>query len=83
MSDCVRFFSAGPLSIIALVLFIGLVILVIPLVFLGFVGRAFTQLGFTWYEALAIVLLMLFGSFADIPLYTIRRDMIQIGRAHV
>ena len=77
MSNGVRFFSAGPLSIIALVLFIGLVILVIPLVFLGFVGKAFTQLGFTWYEALAIVLLMLFGSFADIPLYTIRRDMIR------
>jgi uncharacterized membrane protein len=77
MSDGVRFFSAGPLSIIALVLLIGLVILVIPLLVLGFVGKAFTQLGFTWIEALAIVLLMLFGSFVNIPLYTIRRDMIR------
>jgi len=79
MSNGVRLYSAGPLSIIALVLLIGLVILVIPLLFLGLVGAAFTRLGFSWIAALAVVLLMLFGSFINIPLYTIRRDMIRAG----
>ncbi|MGB7788250.1 DUF1614 domain-containing protein [Methanoregula sp.] len=79
MSDGVRLYSAGPLSIIALILLIGLVILVIPLLFLGLVGAAFTRLGFSWIAALAVVLLMLFGSFINIPLYTIRRDMIRAG----
>ena len=74
MSNGVRLYSAGPLSIIALILLIGLVILVIPLLFLGLVGAAFTRLGFSWIAALAVVLLMLFGSFINIPLYTIRRE---------
>jgi uncharacterized membrane protein len=77
MSDGVKVYSAGPLSIIALILLIGLIILVIPLLFLGFVGAAFTRLGFSWIAALAVVLLMLFGSFVNIPLYTIRRDMVR------
>ena len=81
MSDGVRFYSAGALPVIALLLLIGLIIIVIPLLFLGFVGKAFTQLGFTWIEALAIVLLMLFGSFVNIPLYTFRRDMVRAGPA--
>jgi len=77
MNDGVKLYSAGPLSVIALILLIGLIILVIPLLFLGFVGAAFTRLGFSWIAALAVVLLMLFGSFVNIPLYTIRRDMIR------
>jgi uncharacterized membrane protein len=77
MSDGVKLYSAGPLSIIALILLIGLIILVIPLLFLGLVGAAFTRLGFSWIAALAVVLLMLFGSFVNIPLYTIRRDMVR------
>jgi uncharacterized membrane protein len=79
VSDGIRFSSAGPLSVIVLILLVGLIILVIPLVFLGLVGAAFTRLGFSWIAALAVVLLMLFGSFVNIPLYTIRRDMVQGG----
>jgi uncharacterized membrane protein len=79
MSNGVRLYSAGPLSIIAIILLIGLVILVIPLLFLGLVGAAFTRLGFSWIAALAVVLLMLCGSFINFPLYTIRRDMIRAG----
>jgi len=79
MSNGVRLYSAGPLSIIAIILLIGLVILVIPLLFLGLVGAAFTRLGFSWIAALAVVLLMLFGSFINFPLYTIRRDMVRAG----
>ena len=79
MSNGVRLYSAGPLSIIAIILLIGLVIIVIPLLFLGLVGAAFTRLGFSWIAALAVVLLMLCGSFINFPLYTIRRDMIRAG----
>jgi uncharacterized membrane protein len=78
MNDGVRFSSAGPLSIFAIVLFIALVILIVPLLILGVIGAAFTRLGFSWISALAIVLLMLFGSFVNIPVYRIRRDIIRI-----
>lgn len=81
MSNGLRMYSAGPLSVLALILLIGLVILVIPLLFLGLVGAAFTRLGFSWIAALAVVLLMLFGSFVNIPLYRIRRDMIRVDNA--
>ena len=79
MSDGVRFSSAGPLSLFAIVLLIALLILIIPLLILGVIGAAFTRLGFSWISALAIVLLMLFGSFVNIPVYKIRRDMIRIA----
>ena len=80
MSDGVRFFSASPLSIFAVILLIGLVILIIPLLILGMIGAAFTRLGFSWISALAIVLLMILGSFVNIPVYRIRRDMIRISQ---
>ena len=79
MSDGVRFSSAGPLSVFAIVILIALVVLIIPLLILGVIGAAFTRLGFSWISALAIVLLMLFGSFVNIPVYKIRRDMIRIA----
>jgi uncharacterized membrane protein len=78
MSDGVRFSSAGPLSLFAIVLLIALLILIIPLFILGVIGAAFTRLGFSWISALAIVFLMLFGSFVNIPVYKIRRDMIRM-----
>ena len=78
MNDGVRFSSAGPLSIFAIIILIALLILVVPLLILGVIGAAFTRLGFSWISALAIVLLMLFGSFVNIPVYKIRRDMIRI-----
>lgn len=81
MSDSLRMYSAGPLSVLALILLIGLVIIVVPLLFLGLVGAAFTRLGFSWIAALAVVLLMLFGSFVNIPVYRIKRDMIRVDNA--
>lgn len=77
MANGIRFFSAGPLSVLAIVLLIGLIILLIPLLALGIIGAAFTRLGLSWIAALALVLLMLAGSFVNIPLYRIRRDMIR------
>ncbi|MCX6683316.1 MAG: DUF1614 domain-containing protein [Methanoregula sp.] len=78
MSDGVRFFSAGPLSVFAVILLVGLVILIIPLLILGMIGAAFTRLGFSWITAIVVVLLMLFGSYVNIPLYRIKRDMVRI-----
>jgi uncharacterized membrane protein len=77
MSNGVRFYSAGPLSLFAIILLSALLIIIIPLLILGIIGAAFTRLGFSWISALAVVLLMLFGSFVNIPLYHIRRDMIR------
>jgi len=77
MAGNIRFFSAGPLSVLAIVLVICLVILLIPLFILGVIGAAFTRLGLSWIAALALVLLMLVGSFVNIPLYRIQRDMIR------
>jgi len=79
MNEGIRLSSSGPLSIIAIILLICLIILIIPLILLGLVGAAFTRLGFSWIAALAVVLLMLFGSFVNIPLYTVRRDMVRVG----
>jgi uncharacterized membrane protein len=81
MSNGIRMHSVGPLSVLALILLVGLVILIVPLLFLGLVGAAFTRLGFSWIAALALVLLMLFGSFVNIPLYRIKRDMIRVDNA--
>jgi uncharacterized membrane protein len=77
MANGIRYFSAGPLSVLAIILFISLIILLIPLLVLGVIGAAFTRLGLSWIAALALVLLMLAGSFVNIPLYRIRRDMIR------
>ena len=77
MAGGIRYFSAGPLSVLAIMLFIGLIILMIPLFVIGVIGAAFTRLGLSWIAALALVLLMLAGSFVNIPLYRIRRDMIR------
>jgi uncharacterized membrane protein len=80
MSGGVRFFSAGPISILMIVLLIGLAIIFIPLMIFGIIGAAFTRLGFSWISALAIVIFMVFGSFVNIPLYRIRREMVQVSR---
>ena len=79
MSDGVRFFSAGPLSVFVIIILIALVVILIPLLILGIIGAAFTRLGFSWISTLAVVLLMLFGSFVTIPVYRIRRDMIRVS----
>jgi len=80
LSDGVRFFSAGPLSVFMLIIVVVLVIISIPLLILGLIGAAFTRLGFSWISALAVVLVMLIGSFVNVPVYRIRRDMIRVSQ---
>ena len=72
MAGGIRFVSVGGLSVLVILLLVGLVILLIPLLFLGMIGAAFTKLGFSWISAIVVVLLMLFGSYVNIPclLYT-------------
>jgi len=79
MAGGIRFVSAGALSVLAILLLVGLVILFIPLLVLGMIGAAFTKLGFSWITAIAVVLLMLFGSYVNIPVYTIKREMVRIS----
>jgi uncharacterized membrane protein len=73
MNGIFRLSPTGTLSIVAVITLIGLILLVIPLLFLGLVGAAFSRLGFTWIEATAVILLMLLGSFINIPLWTFQR----------
>jgi len=80
MSDGVRFFSPGPLSVFAVLILLGLFILIIPLLILGIIGAAFVRLGFSWFSALAVILLMIIGSLVNIPVHRIRRDVIRISR---
>ena len=79
MAGGIRFVSVGGLSVLVILLLVGLVILLIPLLFLGLIGAALTNLGFSWITAIVVVLLMLFGSYVNIPVYTIRRDMVHVS----
>ncbi|NMB79221.1 MAG: DUF1614 domain-containing protein [Methanomicrobiales archaeon] len=78
MTNGIRFQTVGALSVVALIILVVVIILLIPLLFLGLIGAAFTRLGFSWISALAMVLLILLGSAVNIPVYTIKRDMIRI-----
>jgi len=74
-----RYYSAGPLTILALVVIIGLLLLLIPLLFLGLVGNAFTNLvGLSWLSATALVILILLCSLVNIPVWKIRRETIRM-----
>jgi uncharacterized membrane protein len=61
----------NPFTLLALLLFGALIVVVLPLVFLGIIGGAFAHLGFSWGTALLILLATLAGSFLNIPLTTI------------
>jgi uncharacterized membrane protein len=80
MSDGIRISSATPISAIAIIILFGLLILILPLFILGMIGAAFIRLGFSWISALAVILLIIFGSFVNIPVYRIRRDVIRVSR---
>ncbi len=79
MAGGIRFASVGALSVLAILLVVGLIIILIPLFLLGMIGAAFTKLGFSWISAIIVVLLMLFGSSVNIPLYRIKRDMVRVA----
>ena len=73
------FFQPVRWAVLAIILIIGLVILIVPLLFLGIIGAAFARLGFSWIAALAVILLMLLGSAVNIPIYRVKRDTIRLS----
>ncbi|MCX6682766.1 MAG: DUF1614 domain-containing protein [Methanoregula sp.] len=75
MSGILKISSTGPLPLVAIVVLVALLIVLIPLLLLGLVGAAFSRLGLSWTEAVAVILLMLLGSFVNIPLWTVQRTM--------
>jgi len=60
----------NPFTRLALFLFGFLALLVLPLIFLGIIGSAFANLGFSWPMAFLILLATLAGSFVNIPVAT-------------
>lgn len=67
----------NPFSPLMLILLVGIVVLffiavlLLPVLFIGAIGAAFAKLGFSWREALLILVLTLVGSFINIPLWTV------------
>jgi len=61
----------NPFSCLMIILLLALSVLLLPLLFLTVAGTAFYNLGFTWREAMLILLLSLAGSFINIPVKTI------------
>ena len=72
--DRVVFNPFSPLVLLllfGLLILVGLAIIVFPVLFLTAIGATFTKLGFSWWQALFILLLTLIGSFINIPVRTI------------
>jgi len=72
--DRVVFNPFAPLMLIllfGLLVLVALVIILFPIVFLTAIGATFTKLGFSWREALLILLLTLAGSFVNVPVRTL------------
>jgi len=82
MPGDIRVYSAGPLTILALIVIIGLLVIIVPLLFLGLVGKAFTNLvGLSWLTATALVILILLCSLVNLPVWKIRRETIRMPHA--
>jgi len=73
MNGLYRLSPLGSLPVFAIIALIVLIVLVVPLLILGLIGAAFSRLGFSWIEAVAVILLMFLGSFVNIPLWTFQR----------
>jgi uncharacterized membrane protein len=81
MNGIYRLSPLGSLPVFAIIALIVLIVLVIPLLILGLIGAAFSRLGFSWIEAVAVILLMFLGSFVNIPLWTFQRSEANTGTA--
>jgi uncharacterized membrane protein len=79
MPSNIRVYSGGPLTIVALLVIIGLLVIIVPLLFLGFVGKALTNLvGLSWLTATALVILILLCSLVNLPVWKVRRETIRM-----
>jgi uncharacterized membrane protein len=68
----------NPFSLLLLFLFFILQIFIVPLLILGIIGGALTNLGFTWTQALLILLLTIIGSFINIPVKKIEGHPVRL-----
>ena len=74
-----RYYSVGPLTILAIIAIVVLLLLFMLLLFLGLIGNAFTNLfGLSLLQATALVILILLCSLVNIPVWKIRREMIRV-----
>ncbi len=71
------------LFLIGLILLFGLVILLLPVLFLTVIGSTFTKLGFSWWGALLLLILTLVGSFINIPVKTIETQAAPVRMEYV
>ncbi|RQD82599.1 MAG: DUF1614 domain-containing protein [Methanocalculus sp. MSAO_Arc2] len=67
-----RYVFFNPFSILMVIILFAALILLIPFLFLGIVGGALTKLGFTWLQAIGLLVLILIGSLVNVPVTTIR-----------
>jgi uncharacterized membrane protein len=79
MPNDIRVYSGGPLTIVALLVIIGLLVIIVPLLFLGLAGKALTNLvGLSWLTATALVILILLCSLVNLPVWKVRRETIRM-----
>jgi uncharacterized membrane protein len=62
-----RRYIFNPFTALMVILLAVIVFILIPLLFLSIIGAAFTKLGFSWRETIAILVLSIVGSFINIP----------------
>lgn len=66
---------AAPFSPLLLLLLLVTLLILLPLIFFGFVGRAFVQLGFSPVQALLLLVFTLAGSFVNLPVARVRSEL--------
>ena len=79
MNKIFRLNGMGAFPVLIIALFAILLIILIPLFILGIAGAAFSRLGFSWFEAVAVIILMIIGYFINIPLWKIRNPVGNAG----
>ena len=73
-----RRYIFNPFTALMVILLAVIVFILIPLLFLSIIGTAFTKLGFSWRETIAILVLSIIGSFINIPVKKLEnREIIQ------
>jgi uncharacterized membrane protein len=73
----------NPFGIIFLILMVILLGIIVSLLFLGLLSTAFTRVGFSWSDALLILLACLIGSSINIPFMTLQSSTPMIKDTYV
>jgi len=70
----------NPFTAVALIFIVFFVLFLLPFLLFGLVGGALTNLGFSWTQAMLILLGIIIGSFINIPLTEIENRTVMIER---